>query len=181
MVWLLIVVAAALLCGVVLVYNRLVRLRNLTENAWSQVDVQLRRRYDLIPNLVQTVRTYAAHEASTFEAVAEARAGARSAGTVEEQGEAETALTDALGRLLAVAEAYPELRSEKRFADLMDELTETEDKIAIARHIYNDSTLNYNDAVSTIPSNLVAWVAGFSLRPYFEAEERSRSAPEVKP
>ncbi len=181
MALLLIMVTAALLCVVVLLYNRLVRLRNLAENAWSQVDVQLRRRYDLIPNLVQTVEAYATHERSTFEAVVNAREGARSALSVEERGKAETALTGALGRLFAVAEAYPELRSERRFADLMEELTETEDKIAVARHIYNDSTLNYNDAVGTIPSNLIARVAGFSPRPYFEAEERSRSAPEVKP
>jgi LemA protein len=181
MVLLLIFVAAALLCGAVLLYNRLVRLRNLAENAWSQVDVQLRRRYDLIPNLVQTVRAYAAHERSTFEAVIKARARAHSAESVEEQGKAETALTGALWRLLAVAEAYPELRSEKRFGDLMEELTETEDKIAVARHIYNDSTLNYNDAVGMIPSNLVARVAGLSPRPYFEAEERSRSVPGVRP
>ena len=181
MVLLVIVVTAVLLGVVVLMYNRLVRLRNLTENAWSQVDVQLRRRYDLIPNLVQTVEAYAAHERGAFEAVVEARDAARSAETVEEQGKAETALTGTLRYLLAVAEAYPELRSEERFGDLMEELTEAEDKIAVARHIYNDSTLNYNDAVGTIPSNLVARVAGFSPRSYFEAEERSRSAPEVKP
>jgi LemA protein len=170
----LVVVACALL------YNRLVKLRNMVDNAWSQVDVQLRRRYDLIPNLVATVKAYATHESETLGAVVRARDGARSATTIEEQGKAESALTEAIGHLLAVAEAYPELRSEERFAELQEELAETEDKISISRHIYNDTTLNYNDAVTTIPSNLVARLAGFSVRNYFQAEERSRHTPEVK-
>ena len=163
-----------------LLYNRLVRLRNMVDNAWSQVDVQLRRRYDLIPNLVATVKAYATHESETLGAVVRARDGARSATTIAEQGNAESALTEAIGHLLVVAEAYPELRSEERFAELQEELAETEDKISISRHIYNDTTLNYNDAVTTIPSNLVARLAGFSVRNYFQAEERSRHTPEVK-
>ena len=163
-----------------LLYNRLVKLRNRVDNAWSQVDVQLRRRYDLIPNLVATVRAYAAHESETLQAVVRARDGARSAATIEEQGEAESVLTGAIGRLLAVAEAYPELRSEKRFAELQEELARTEDKISVSRHIYNDTTLNYNDAVTTLPSSLIARLAGFSGRDYFQAEERSRHTPEVK-
>jgi LemA protein len=163
-----------------LLYNRLVKLRNRVDNAWSQVDVQLRRRYDLIPNLVATVKAYAAHESETLGAVVRARDAARSAATIEQQGEAESALTGAIGHLLAVAEAYPELRSEERFADLQEELAETEDKISVSRHIYNDTTVNYNDAVTTIPSNLVARLAGFSVRDYFQAEERSRHTPEVK-
>jgi LemA protein len=163
-----------------LLYNRLVKLRNRVDNAWSQVDVQLRRRYDLIPNLVATVRAYAAHESETLEAVVRARDGARSAATIEEQGETESVLTEAIGRLLAIAEAYPELRSEKRFAQLQEELTRTEDKISVSRHVYNDTTLNYNDAVSTLPSSLIARLAGFSEREYFQAEERSRHTPEVK-
>jgi LemA protein len=170
----LVVVACSLL------YNRLVKLRNRVDNAWSQVDVQLRRRYDLIPNLVATVQAYATHESETLGAVIRARDGARSAATIEEQGKAESALTGAIGRLLAVAEAYPELRSEERFADLQEELARTEEKISVSRHIYNDTTLNYNDAVSTIPSSLVARLAGFSGRDYFQAEERSRHAPEVR-
>jgi LemA protein len=163
-----------------LLYNRLVKLRNRVENAWSQVDVQLRRRYDLIPNLVATVKAYAAHESETFRAVVAARDGARSAATSEEQGKAESALTEAIGRLLAIAEAYPELRSEKRFAELQEELARTEDKISVSRHIYNDTTLNYNDAVTTLPSSLIAPLAGSSGRDYFQAEERSRNTPEVK-
>jgi len=163
-----------------LLYNRLVKLRNRVDNAWSQVDVQLRRRYELIPNLVAIVKAYASHESETLQAVVRARDGARSADTIEEQGRAESALTGAIGRLLAIAEAYPELRSEERFAELQEELARTEDKISISRHIYNDTNLNYNDAVSTIPSNLVARLAGFSGREYFQAEERSRHTPEVK-
>ena len=120
--------------------------------------------------LVETVKAYATHESETFAAVVKARDGARSAATIEEQGKAESALTRAIGRLLAVAEAYAELRSVERFAELQEELTETEDKISISRHIYNDTTLNYNDAVTTFPSNLVARLAGFSRRDYFQAE-----------
>jgi LemA protein len=159
---------------------RLVKLRNRVDNAWSQVDVQLRRRYDLIPNLVATVKAYAAHESETLGAVVRARDGARSAATIEEQGRAESALTGAIGHLMAVAEAYPELRSEERFAELQDQLAKTGDKISISRHIYNDTTLNYNDAVTTIPSNLIARLGGLSLRDYFQAEERSQQTPEVK-
>ena len=178
--WLLAGAGALLLVACALLYNRLVKLRNRVDNAWSQVDVQLRRRYDLIPNLVETVEAYAAHESETLGAVVRARDGARSAATIEEQGKAESALTEAIGRLLAVAEAYPELRSEERFADLQEELARTEDKISVSRHIYNDTTLNYNDAVTTLPSSLLARLAGFSARDYFQAEERSRPAPEVK-
>jgi LemA protein len=178
--WLFVGAGVLILVACSLLYNRLVKLRNRVDNAWSQVDVQLRRRYDLIPNLVETVRAYAAHESETLQAVVRARDGTRSAATIEEQGEAESVLTVAIGRLLAVAEAYPELRSEKRFAELQEELARTEDKISVSRHIYNDTTLNYNDAVSTLPSSLIARLAGFSRRDYFQAEERSRHTPEVK-
>ena len=178
--WLLAGVGLLVLVACTLLYNRLVKLRNRVDNAWSQVDVQLRRRYDLIPNLVANVKAYAAHEAETLGAVVSARDGARSAATIDEQGKAESTLTGAIGNLLAVAEAYPELRSEERFAELQEKLARTEDKISISRHIYNDTTLNYNDAVTTIPTNLVARLAGLSTRDYFQAEERSRYTPEVK-
>jgi LemA protein len=180
--WLLLAGASVLVVAVActLLYNRLVKLRNRVDNAWSQVDVQLRRRYDLIPNLLETVKAYAAHESETLGAVVRARDVARSAATIEEQGSAENALTGAIGRLLAVAEAYPELRSEERFAQLQEQLAKTEDKISVSRHIYNDTTLNYNDALSTIPSSLIARLAGFSGRDYFQAEERSRNTPEVR-
>ena len=181
MLWWLVAGAGVLVVVVcVLLYNRLVKLRNRVDNAWSQVDVQLRRRYDLIPNLVATVKAYAAHESETLEGVVKARDRARSAATIEEQGGAESALTGAIGNVLAVAEAYPELRSVERFAELQEELAETENKISVSRHIYNDTTLNYNDAITTIPTNLIASLAGLSRRDYFQAEESSRQAPEVK-
>ena len=174
-----IVVAGLLLVLIVFLYNRLVQLRNRTDNAWSQVDVQLRRRYDLIPNLVETVKGYASHERQTFEEVVKARAAAQDASSVEEQAEAENMLTGALRRLFALAEDYPELRASENFQNLQQQLAETEDKISIARQIYNDTTLSYNNAVQTVPSNIVANMFGFETREYFEVEDDVRSAPEV--
>ncbi len=174
-----IAVAVVLVVGFVVIYNRLVRLRNRTDNAWSQVDVQLRRRYDLIPNLVETVKGYASHEQETFERVVQARQAAQAAGTVEQQAQAENLLTGALRQLFALAEAYPELRASDNFRQLQTELGETEGKIAVSRQIYNDSVLTYNNSVQTVPSNLVAQSAGFRTRPYFEVEDDARSAPEV--
>lgn len=176
----LVVLVVVIALGAVASYNRFVSQKNMIRDAWANIDTELRRRYDLIPNLVATVKAYAKQESGTLEAVVKARDGARSAATIAEQGRAESALTGAIGNLLAVAEAYPELRSVERFADLQEELTKTEDKISISRHIYNDTTLNYNDAITTIPTNLIASLAGFSRRDYFQAEENSRQAPEVK-
>jgi LemA protein len=173
------VVVGILLLGVVLIYNRLVRLRNRTDNAWSQVDVQLKRRYDLIPNLVEAVKGYAAHERQTFEDVVAARSAAQDASTVEEQATAENMLTGALRRLFALAEAYPELRASENFRRLQEELAETEDRISVARQIYNDTTLSFNNAVQTVPSNLIASIFGFEIRAYFEVDDDSRSAPQV--
>jgi LemA protein len=173
------IVVAVLLLVLVYLYNRLVRLRNRTDNAWSQVDVQLKRRYDLIPNLVETVKGYAAHERQTFEDVVAARAAAQDASTVEDQAQAENILTGALRRLFALAEAYPELRASENFRSLQEQLGETEDKISVARQIYNDTTLSYNNAVQTVPSNMVAALFRFGTRDYFEVEGDARSAPEV--
>jgi LemA protein len=173
------IVVGVLLLAVVAIYNRLVRLRNRTDNAWAQVDVQLKRRYDLIPNLVETVKGYAAHEKQTFEDVVAARATAQDASTVEEQATAENMLTGALKRLFALAEAYPELRASENFRNLQEQLAETEDKISVARQIYNDTTLTYNNAVQTVPSNLVASIFGFDTRAYFEVDGDARSAPQV--
>ena len=125
------------------------------------------------------MKAYAQQESETLEAVVKARDGARSAATIAEQGRAESLLTSAIGNLMVVAEAYPELRSVERFADLQEELSRTEDKISVSRHIYNDTTLNYNDAISTIPTNLIAGLAGFSRRDYFQTEDDSRQAPGV--
>lgn len=175
----LLVAAALLLIGIV-IYNRLVRLRNRTDNAWSQVDVQLKRRYDLIPNLVETVKGYAAHERQTFEDVVRARGQAQEATTVEEQAQAEDFLTSALRKLFALAEDYPELQASENFRQLQAELAETEDRISVARQIYNDATLTYNNAVQTVPTNVVARLAGFGTRAYFEVDGGARSAPEVQ-
>jgi LemA protein len=181
--WLWIVIALVVLLGlaVVLLYNRLVRLRNRAENSWAQVDVQLRKRYDLIPNLVETVKGYASHERETFEEVTRARTAAQQASTVEQQAEAENMLTAAIGRLFAVAEDYPELRASENFQQLQAELADVEGKIAIARQIYNDAVLSYDTALETVPTNVVAGMFNFEPRPYFEVEERSaREAPRVR-
>jgi LemA protein len=171
-VTLLIVVAIVVLlvAFVVVTYNALVAKRNRAQNAWAQVDVQLRRRYDLIPNLVESVKGYASHEQSTFQAVTEARAAAQKAEGPAEQAQAEAALSGALGRLMAVAEAYPELRATENFQQLQAELGETEDKIATARQIYNDTVLTYNNAVQQIPTNIVAGIFRFETREYFVIE-----------
>jgi LemA protein len=182
MVWLIVVIAVVILLLLVLMwtYNRLVRLRNRTENAWAQVDVQLRRRYDLIPNLVETVKGYASHERGTFEEVTAARTAAQQAQGVEEQAKAENVLTAALGRLFAVAEAYPELRATENFQQLQGQLADVEQKIAVSRQVYNDTVLTYDNALETVPTNVVAGVFNFRPRAYFEAEGVTREAPAVQ-
>ena len=176
-----VIVLVALLVGlVILLYNRLVTLRNRAENAWSQVDVQLRRRYDLIPNLVETVKGYASHERGTFEEVTNARTRAQEARTVGEQTEAENLLTQAIGKLFAVAEDYPDLRATENFQQLQAQLDETETKIAVSRQIYNDAVLSYDTALETVPTNIVAGMFSFQEREYFEVEEpAAREAPQV--
>jgi LemA protein len=164
----------------ILLYNHLVRLRNRTENAWSQVDVQLRRRYDLIPNLVETVKGYAAHERATFEEVTKARTAAQEAKTVEDQARAENALTGAIGRLFALAEQYPELRATENFQSLQADLGDTEQKIAVARQVYNDTVQTYDTALETVPTNVVAGIFRFEERQYFELEGAPREAPQVR-
>ncbi len=177
---LIILVAVIALGGLVaVIYNRLVRGRNKVDNAWAQVDVQLKRRYDLIPNLVETVKGYASHEQETFELVVQARTQAVEARGVEEQGQAEDFLTGALRKLFALAEDYPELRASENFQALQGELSETENKIAVSRQIYNDTTLSYNNSVQTVPTNIVANLFGFDPRQYFEVEDDARTAPEV--
>jgi LemA protein len=179
LVWILIGVVVLLVVAVVLLYNRLVTLRNRVENAWSQVDVQLRRRYDLIPNLVETVKGYASHERETFEAVTNARARAQAAQGPAEQSAAEGILGQALGRLFAVAEAYPELQADENFRQLQDELAQTENRIAVSRQVYNDTVLTYNTAIQTVPGLLVAGPFGFARKEFFELEGEAREAPRV--
>src|SRR5712691_9480563 len=161
-------------------FNRLVRLRNRSENAWAQVDVQLRRRYDLVPNLVETVKGYAQHERETFEAVTNARVSAQQAQGVAQQAQAENVLTAAIGRLFAVAEAYPQLRATENFQQLQAQLTEVEQQIAVSRQVYNDTVLTYDNALETVPTNIIAGLFHFREREYFQTEDATREAPRVQ-
>jgi LemA protein len=179
-VWIIVAAAVVLLLIVVAMYNRLVRLRNRTENAWAQVDVQLKKRYDLIPNLVETVKGYASHERETFEEVTRARTAAQQAQGVQAQAQAENALTAAIGRLFAVAEAYPELRATENFQQLQAELADIEDNIAVSRQVYNDTVLTYTTAIQSVPTNIFANIFNFGPKQYFEIEDAARAAPRVQ-
>jgi len=178
----LIIVLAVLFIGyIILLFNRLVRYRNRVENAWHQIDVQLNRRADLIPNLVETVKGYAAHEKSTFEMVTQARAALQQAGTVGEKAQADGVLGQALKSLFAVAEAYPELKANQNFLALQEELAGTENKIAYARQFYNDSVMAYDIARQKFPANIIAGALRFNeQREYFEPETpAAREVPKV--
>jgi LemA protein len=182
-IWVIVVIAVVVvlvLLALVGMFNKLVRLRNRAENAWAQVDVQLRKRYDLIPNLVETVKGYAAHEQQTFEEVTRARTAAQQAQGVAQQAQAENALTAAIGRLFAVAEAYPQLRATENFQQLQAQLSEVEQQIAISRQVYNDTVLSYDNALETVPTNVVAGLFNFRPREYFETEDATREAPRVQ-
>ena len=161
---------------VVATYNGLVKLRQRVQNAWSQIEVQLRRRYDLIPNLVNTVKGYAQHEKETFEKITQARTMAMSAGTVTEQAQAENMLTGALRSLFAVAEAYPELKANTNFLQLQAELTDTENKISFSRQFYNDTVQMLNTKIELFPTNLIAGMLGFTKADYFNLD----GEPEAK-
>ena len=161
-------------------YNGLVTSRNRVKNAWSQVDVQLKRRNDLIPNLVETVKGYAGHEKSTFEEITRARTSIANATTVSEVAEADNQVTSALKTLFAVAEAYPELKANQNFIELQQELSETEDKISYSRQFYNDTVLNYNNLCLKFPSNILARSFGFKESYFFEAQEGDKAVPKVQ-
>src|SRR3954447_13811185 len=161
-------------------YNGLVSRRNRVDGAWSQIDVQLKRRHDLIPNLVETVKGYAAHERQTFESVTNARANAINAQGVADQAQAENVITGALKSLFAVAEAYPELKANQNFLALQEELTATEGRIAYARQFYNDEVLKLNTRIQTFPTNVLANSFGFHAREYFEADDTSRGPVSVQ-
>ena len=182
--WVVVIVIVAavvfLLFVFVAMYNRLVRLRNRSENGWAQVDVQLKRRYDLIPNLVETVKGYAANEKEVFEEVTRARSAAQQAQGVEQQAEAENVLSAALGRLFAVAEAYPQLRATENFQQLQAQLTDIEENLAISRQVYNDTVLSYDNALETLPTSIIAGLFNFRPRAYFEVEGAAREAPRVQ-
>jgi LemA protein len=178
----LIILIILILVGVLFVYlyNSLVKLRNRVKNAWSQIDVQLNRRADLIPNLVETVKGYAKHEKTVFENVTQARSGLMNAKTVQETAEANNILTDTLKSLFAVAENYPDLKANENFLELQGQLEETENKIAYSRQFYNDTVLMYNNKCQTIPSNLVASLFNFQEAEFFEIEETKREVPKVE-
>jgi LemA protein len=179
-VWIVLAILVLLALYVIVSYNSLVRVRNRTDDSWSQIDVQLRRRYDLIPNLVETVKGYAAHERQTFEAVTLARTQGMNAQGVAEQAQAENMITGALKSLFAVAEAYPELKANQNFLALQEELTATEGRISYARQFYNDTVLKLNTKVQTFPTNVLAGMFGFKTRDYFEADDTSRGPVTVQ-
>jgi LemA protein len=175
-----VVVVLLVLVWAVSAYNGLVTQRNRIQNAWATIDVQLKRRYDLIPNLLETVKGYAQHERDVLTHVTEARAAAMRADGVREQAQAENELSRALFDLRAVSENYPQLQANAQFGQLAEELTNTEDKIAFARQAYNDTVNRYDTKRQTIPTNIIAGVAGFEAYEYFEADADSRTPVEVK-
>jgi LemA protein len=176
----LIVIIIIIIAAFVALYNGLVTARNKVKNAWAQIDVQLNRRADLIPNLVETVKGYAEHEKTVFDDVSAARAGLMNANGVKEISEANNQLTSTLKTLFAVAENYPELKANENFKELQAQLAESEDKIAYSRQFYNDTVLMYNNKCQTFPSNLIAGMFGFKEADFFEAAGEARSVPKVE-
>lgn len=177
--WIAIVVLVLVLI-VIWIYNRLIQLKNRVQNAWHQIEVQLQRRHDLIPNLVETVKGYASHEKETFERVVDARNKAMSANTPGEMGRAEGELTQALRRLFALAESYPELKANENFIRLQEELTSTENKVAYARQAYNDTVMMFNQTIQMFPYNLLAGAMNLKPAEYYEAEEEAQNVPKVE-
>ncbi|OWT33170.1 hypothetical protein BGI41_03775 [Methanobrevibacter sp. 87.7] len=181
--WILIIVLIIIIIviiGIIGIYNGLVKSRNKVENSWSQIEVQLNRRADLIPNLVETVKGYASHEKGVFEKVTQARAGLMNAQGAEENAKANNILTDSLKSLFAVAENYPELKANENFINLQDQLNETENKIAYARQFYNDTVMMYNNKCQTFPSNIFANAFNFQKAEFFKGAEGSNEVPKVE-
>src|SRR6187397_1820392 len=176
MVWLivLVVIVALIVIALVALYNRFVRYRNRVDNSWAQIEVQLKRRWDLIPNLVETVKGYAAHERGTFEAVPPARTRAQQASSPADSAQAEGILSQALGRLFAVAEAYPDLKATQNFQELQAHLADTENKVAVSRQVYNDTVLTYHNAIQTFPGAVFAGPFGFTKREFFDVEDEAQ-------
>ncbi len=173
-------ILVVIIAWIVGIYNGLVRLRNQVKEAWAQVDVQLKRRFDLIPNLMETVKGYMKHERETLEAVTQARAAISGATSMGERGQAESGLTAALGRLFAVSEAYPDLKASQNFLSLQEELTSTENKISFARQFYNNTVMSMNNKVQMFPSNIIAGMFNFNEEEFFElTEEEQREVPKV--
>ena len=173
-------VFVAFLLWVIVTYNRLVRLRNRADAVWADIDVQLKRRHDLVGNLVEVVKGYATHERTTFEEVTEARARAAAAESQQDRASAENALSGALGRLLVTAEAYPDLEAEERFQDLQEELVRLEDTIVMARQAYNLTVQAYNNNVQTVPTNIAAWLTGFRSRAFLATLASEADVPKVE-
>ncbi len=182
MVWLWILLGLLVLAALyaIFTYNRLVRARVRVDNGWSQIDVQLRRRYDLIPNLIEAVKGYAAHEREVFEEVTNARTQAQGATTVQGQAAAENELTRSIRQLFAVAENYPELKASQNFLALQEELTGTESKIAFSRQFYNDQVANLNTLIGTFPSNIMARLGNFTPREFFEIDDPAKGPVQVQ-
>jgi LemA protein len=181
MAWILLIVAVVLIIWVIAIYNGLIKLKNRVDEAWSDIDVQLKRRHDLIPNLVNTVKGYAAHEKEVFDKVTQARAAAMGAGTAEAKGQAENMLSGALKSLFAVAEAYPDLKANQNFLELQRELTDTEDKIMASRRFYNGNVRDFNTKLQVFPTNIFGRLLGFLAQPYFElADVKERENVQVK-
>ncbi len=178
--WILLIAVVLVVFWVIVVFNGLVTLKNRTDEAWSDIDVQLKRRYDLIPNVVETVKGYAAHESGTFQKVTEARTAAMGAKTMAEHAQAENALSQTLKSLFAVAEAYPELKANTNFLQLQQELADTEDKIQAARRFYNGNVRDFNIKLQVFPTNMIGGALGFTKREFFEIAEAEKAAPTVK-
>jgi LemA protein len=178
-VWIIVAVVVLFAIYALVTYNGLVSLRNRIENAWAQIDVQLKRRYDLIPNLVETVKGYAAHERGTLEAVIQARNAAMTAQGPQDQAAAENMITGALKSVFALSEAYPDLKANQNFLNLQEELTGTEGRIAYARQFYNDTVYRYNTKIQSVPSNVIAKQFKFAEREYFEVDDAARGNVQV--
>jgi LemA protein len=177
--WVILIVLVALVLFLIALYNRIISLENRVGNALSQVDVQLKRRNDLIPNLVGTVKGYAAHEAGVFDRVTQARERMLAAGSIEEKSSASNALSQALRSVFAIAENYPQLKADANFRDLQGQLAETENKIAYSRQFFNDTVLEFNNTITTVPGTFFAGPMGKRTKPFFEVDETTRQAPQV--
>ncbi len=177
--WILIVIAVVVVWAI-FTYNGLITLKNRTDEAWSDIDVQLKRRYDLIPNLVETVKGYAAHESGTFEKVVQARNAAMNAQGVENKAAAENALSQTLKSIFALSEAYPELKANQNFLQLQKDLTDTEDKIQASRRFYNGNVRDFNTKLQVFPTNMIGNMLGFKKYAFFEIAEAEKAAPQVK-
>lgn len=178
--WIILIAVGIIALWVIFVYNGLITSKNRTDEAWSDIDVQLKRRYDLIPNIMETVKGYTTHESGTFQKVTEARNAAMGAKTVGEHSKAENALMQTLRSLFAIAEAYPELKANQNFLHLQQELSDTEDKIQASRRFYNGNVRDFNTKLQVFPTNMIGGALGFAKREFFEIEESQKAVPQVK-